>query len=60
MNTVFDIKPVRRGPATDRERIRQFFEREGRPEVAQIRDWIEQWYRQLPSGMLGSYGNIHA
>ncbi len=41
MNTVFNTKPVRRGPATEREKIHEFLEREGRPEAAQIRDWIE-------------------
>lgn len=48
MNKVFDIKPIRRGPATEGERIHQFLEREGRPEAAQIRDWIEHWYSRLP------------
>ena len=49
MNTVFNTKPVRRGPSTERERIREFLEREGRPEAAQIRDWIEHWYSRLPT-----------
>ena len=48
MNTVFNNKPVRRGRATERERIHEFLEREGRPEAAQIRDWIEHWYSRLP------------
>ena len=48
MNTVFNTKPVRRGPATEREKIHEFLEREGRPEAAQIRDWIEHWYSRLP------------
>ena len=48
MNTVFNIKPVRRGRTTERERIHEFLEREGRPEAAQIRDWIEHWYNRLP------------
>ena len=48
MNTVFNTKPVRRGPSTPREKIYEFLEREGRREAAQIRDWIEYWYRQLP------------
>ena len=49
MNAVFDRKPVRRGPAAGREKIHEFFEREGRPEAAPIRDWIEHWFGQLPS-----------
>ena len=49
MGGVFDRKPVRRGRAAEREKIHEFFEREGRPEVAPIRDWIEHWYDQLPS-----------
>ena len=49
MNTVFNIKPVRRESSTERERIHEFLEREGRPEAAQIRDWIEHWYSQLPT-----------
>ncbi|MDE0703447.1 MAG: hypothetical protein OXH59_06970 [Rhodospirillaceae bacterium] len=49
MNKVFDTRPVRLGPATERERIHQFFEREGRPEAAVIRDWIEYWYSRLPA-----------
>ncbi len=48
MKTVFDTKPVRRGPATESERTHEFLEREGRPEAAQIRDWIEHWYSRLP------------
>ena len=48
MNSVFNTKPVRRGPATEREKIHEFLEREGRPEAAQIRDWIELWYSRLP------------
>ena len=48
-NIVFNIKPVRRGPRTDREGIHEFLEREGRPEAAPIRDWIEHWSGQLPS-----------
>ena len=48
MNTVFNTKPVRRGPVTEREKIHEFLEREGRPEAAQIRDWIENWYSRLP------------
>ena len=48
MNTVFNIKPVRRGRWMERERIHEFLEREGRPEAAPIRDWIEHWYGQLP------------
>ena len=47
MNTVFDWKPVRCGPATGIERIHEFLEREGRPEAAPIREWIESWYGQL-------------
>ena len=50
MNTVFNTKPVRRGPSTERERIHEFLEREGRPEAAQIRDWIERWYSRIPRG----------
>ena len=49
MNTVFNIKPVRRGRTTERERIHEFLEREGRPEAAPIRQWIEDWYSRLPS-----------
>ena len=49
MNTVFETKPVRRGPAAGKEKIHEFLEREGRPEAAPIRDWIEHWYDQLPS-----------
>ena len=49
MNTVFNIKPVRRGRGTERERIHEFLEREGVPEAAQIRDWIEHWYSRLPT-----------
>ena len=49
MNTVFDRKPIRRGPSTGKEKIHEFLEREGRPEAAPIRDWIEHWYDQLPS-----------
>ena len=49
MNTVFETKPVRRGPAVGKEKIHEFLEREGRPEAAPIRDWIEHWYDQLPS-----------
>ena len=48
MNAVFDRKPVRHGPATGNEKIHEFLEREGRPEAAPIRDWIEYWYSQLP------------
>ena len=48
MNTVFNTKPVRRGPSSARERIYEFLEREGRPEAAPIRDWIEHWYSRLP------------
>ena len=48
MNTVFDRKPVRRGRATKNEKMHEFLEREGRPEGAPIRDWIEHWYSQLP------------
>ena len=48
MNTVFNIKPVRRGRTTERERIHEFLEREGRPEAAPIRAWIEHWYGRLP------------
>ena len=48
MNTVFDRKPVRRGPATKSEKTHEFLEREGRPEAAPIVDWIEHWYGQLP------------
>ena len=48
MNTVFDLKPIRHGPATGNEKVHEFFEREGRPEAAPIRDWIEHWYGQLP------------
>ena len=50
MNVVFDRKPVRRGRATRDEKIHEFLEREGRPEAAPIRDWIEYWYGQLPPG----------
>lgn len=53
MNAVFDRKPVRRGPAAGREKIHEFFEREGRPEAAPIRDWIEHWFDQLPSEKQG-------
>ena len=49
MNTVFNTKPIRRGRTTAKERIHQFLEREGRPEAAQIRDWIEHWYSRLPA-----------
>ena len=49
MNTVFETRPVRRGPAAAKEKIREFLEREGHPEAAPIRDWIEHWYDQLPS-----------
>ena len=49
MNTVFETKPVRRGPAAGNEKIHEFLEREGRPEAAPVRDWIEHWYGQLPS-----------
>ena len=48
MNAVFGRKPVRRGPAIGNEAIHEFLEREGRPETAPIRDWIEHWYGQLP------------
>ena len=48
MSAVFDGKPVRRGRTTGNERIHEFLEREGRPEAAPIRDWIEHWYGQLP------------
>ena len=48
MNTVFNIKPVRRGRGTEREGIHEFLEREGVQEAAQIRDWIEHWYSRLP------------
>ena len=48
MNTVFNINPARRGRTTGRERLHEFIECEGRPEAAPIRDWIEDWYRQLP------------
>ena len=48
MNTVFDTKPVRRGRTTERERIHEFLEREGRSEAAPIRDWIEHWVRPAP------------
>ncbi|MDE3261993.1 MAG: hypothetical protein OYL41_08430 [Acidobacteriota bacterium] len=48
MNTVFNVKPVRRGRGTETERIHEFLEREGRPEAAPIRSWIEHWYAQLP------------
>ena len=48
MKTVFDTKPVRRGPATEREKIHEFLAREGCPEAGQIRDWIEHWYSRLP------------
>ena len=48
MNTVFDRKPIRRGPATKGEKTHEFLEREGRPEAAPIRDWIEYWYGHLP------------
>ena len=47
MNAVFDVKPVRSGRATGNEKIHEFLEREGRPEAAPIRDWIEHWYDQL-------------
>ena len=43
VTTVFNIKPVRRGGSTGGERIHEFIEREGRPEAAPIRDWIEHW-----------------
>ena len=49
MNAVFDRKPIRRGPSTEKEKIHEFLEREGRPEAAPIMDWIEHWYDQLPS-----------
>ena len=48
MNAVFDRKAVRHGRATRNEKIHEFLEREGRPEAARIRDWIEYWYSQLP------------
>ena len=48
MNAVFDRKPFRRGRATGNEKIHEFLEREGRPEAAPIRDWIEHWYGQFP------------
>ena len=48
MNAVFDRKPVRHGRATGNEKIHEFLEREGRPEAAPIRDWIEYWYSELP------------
>ena len=48
MSPVFDRKPVRPGRAARNERIHEFIEREGRPEAAPIRDWIEHWYGQLP------------
>ena len=48
MNAVFYRKPVRRGRVTKDEKIHEFIEREGRPEAAPIRDWIEHWYGQLP------------
>ena len=50
MNAVFNTRPVRRGPSTARERLYEFLEREGRPEAAPIRDWIEHWYSRLPGG----------
>ena len=50
MNTVFDRKPIRRGSSTRKEKIHEFLEREGRSETTPIRDWIEHWYEQLPSG----------
>lgn len=49
MSTVFETKPVRRGPSTGKEKTHEFFEREGRPEAAPIRHWIEHWYDQLPA-----------
>ena len=48
MNTVFDRKPVRHGPAIGSEKTHEFLEREGRPEAVPIRGWIENWYGQLP------------
>ena len=48
MKSVFSTKPVRRGRGTERERIHEFLEREGRPEAVPIRDWIEHWYSRLP------------
>ena len=48
MDTVFDRKPVKRGPATATEKTHEFLEREGRPEAAPILNWIENWYGQLP------------
>ena len=48
MESVFDIKPTRRGPTTGNEKIHEFFAREGRPEAVPIRNWIEFWYSQLP------------
>ena len=49
MIAVFDRKPVRRGRATRYEKMHEFLERDGRPGAAQIRDWIEHWFSQLPS-----------
>ena len=49
INNVFETKPVRHGPTARNEKIHEFLEREGRPEAAPIRDWIEHWYDQLPS-----------
>ena len=48
MISVFNSTPVSRGPSPARERIHEFLEREGRPEAAPIRDWIEYWYNRLP------------
>ena len=48
MNTVFGVKPIRRGPASGNEKIHEFFAREGRPEIVPIRNWIEFWYSRLP------------
>ena len=48
MNAVFDGKPVRRGPAVWNEKMHEFLEREGHPEAAPIRRWIEHWYGRLP------------
>ena len=65
MNNVFNRKPVKHGRTTNDEKIHEFPEREGRPEAAPIRDWIEYWHGQLPAtkqrdirGRLHS-GDIH-
>ena len=52
MNTVFNIKPVRRGRTTEGERIHEFLN----ARVARrppIRQWIEHWYSGSPADIRG-------